>query len=375
MPYPQHLILNQQPLAFGSFTNWIRVLLNYGGVDRKYIPRALFVTLSSLLSSPLRICEQARSSQSVNHQVIKEPPVFIVGHWRSGTTYLHNLMSLNADFSYVSTLQAWAPELFLTNRRLIAPILEWMTPDTRPMDNVKLALDHPQEEEFCLANISPLCFYHGWYFPRSMKSCFERFVLFKDISPEALTTWKKAYMKTLKLAVLNADGRRLLIKNPANTGRIKVLLELFPDAKFIHIYRNPYVVYFSTQRLYSKLLPVVTFQNFDQKDVDENIFTFYRQIMNKFALEKELIPPENLIEISYEDLVAQPIQALSRIYNQFDIAEFDYWKTVFEDYVVNQSSYQRNQYTSQDSQTIQKIYDQWHFTIDQWQYSEPSFVV
>ncbi len=368
----QHLILNQQPLAFGSLTNWLQLVSRHGGVDRNYIPRALFVTLSSALSSPLRIYEQARFKRQIEEQAITDAPIFIIGHWRSGTTYLHHLMSLDTNFSYISTLQAWAPELVLSSRRLIAPILEWMTPNTRPMDNVKLALDYPQEEEFCLANISPFSFYHGWYFPRHMSEYFNQFALFDAVSPDTLNAWKYDYIKVIKIATLRANGQRLLIKNPVNTGRIRILLELFPNAKFIHIYRNPYLVYFSTQRLYQKLLPVVTLQNFDEDVIEQNILSFYQKIMEKFFIEKHLIPPDNLIEIRYEDLENDPIQELHRIYSQLDLAGFEHIQDIFNTYIQSQCSYQRNSYTTQDHEMMQKIYHHWRFTIDKWHYSEPT---
>lgn len=369
----QHLILNQQPLAFGSFTNLMWLLLKNGGVDLKYIPRASFVTLASFLSSPLRLYERARLGQLIDRQRIEVAPVFIIGHWRSGTTYLHNLMSLDANFAYVSTLQAWAPELCFSSKGLVTPILERMTPKTRPMDNVKLSLDYPQEEEFSLANISPCSFYHGWYFPQYMKEYFDKFVIFKNISPAIFETWKQAYMKIMKIANLNAENRRLLIKNPTNTGRVKILLDLFPDAKFIHIYRNPYMVYFSTKSLYNKLLPVITLQDFNEEEVDENILFFYKEMMSKFFSEKDLIPPNNLVEVKYEDLEIKPIQELERIYNQLNLTGFDQLKETFNNYVASQRNYKRNTYKLQDSAVMQNIYHHWKFTIEKWQYCEPTF--
>lgn len=369
----QHLILNQQLLALGSFTNWLRLLRQNGGVDWKYIPRASFVTLSSLLTSPFRLYERARFSHTIEQQSIERAPIFIIGHWRSGTTHLHNLMSLDPNFSYVSSLQAWAPELFLSSQWLSTPILEWMAPSKRPMDNVKIKLNYPQEEEFCLANISPLCFYHGWYFPKKMREYFDKFVLFKDISPEVLNAWKQSYLKTLKIANMRAEGRSLLVKNPTNTGRIKTLLEIFPNAKFIHIYRNPYTVYFSTRRLYQKLLPVIALQDIDEETLEKNIFIFYQKIMEKFFLERHLIPAENLIEIKYEDLDIQPLPELERIYHHLDLPGFEQLRDRFESYIASQHSYQRNSYTIEDDEIIQKISHYWKFTIDTWKYSEPRF--
>ena len=51
-------------------------------------------------------------------------------------------------------------------------------------------------------------------------------------------------------------GKRVLLKSPANTGRIKEILEVYPDACFIHIHRDPYAVYQSNVKLYEKILPL-----------------------------------------------------------------------------------------------------------------------
>jgi len=42
-----------------------------------------------------------------------EPPVFILGVWRSGTTHLHNLLTRDTRFGYANLYQALNPHTFL----------------------------------------------------------------------------------------------------------------------------------------------------------------------------------------------------------------------------------------------------------------------
>ncbi|MFH7027195.1 MAG: sulfotransferase family protein [Heteroscytonema crispum UTEX LB 1556] len=94
---------------------------------------------------------------------------------------------------------------------------------------------------------------------------------------------------------LSANQKRLIVKNPINTARIKILLEMFPDAKFIHIYRNPYSIYASTNTLYKKLVRILGFQTINEAQLEENIIFIYKQMMQNFLVDKNSIPPENLI--------------------------------------------------------------------------------
>src|SRR5262249_52029499 len=71
-------------------------------------------------------------------------PVFILGHWRSGTTYLHNLLSLDPQFGWVSMLEVIAPEAALTSGPFLRPAFGPLLPATRPFDAVALDFDAPQ---------------------------------------------------------------------------------------------------------------------------------------------------------------------------------------------------------------------------------------
>ena len=96
-------------------------------------------------------------------------------------------------------------------------------------------------------------------------------------------------------------GRRLVLKNPANTGRIRALLNLFPDAKFIHIYRNPYDVFLSTVWLQRSVIPRSQVQDISPDTVEAHVLRFYIQLQQKYLAEKDLIPAGSLAEVRFED--------------------------------------------------------------------------
>ena len=103
---------------------------------------------------------------------------------------------------------------------------------------------------------------------------------------------------------ISLKGKQLLLKSPTNTSRIKQLLEIFPDAKIIHIYRNPYSVCLSTRKLYNDIFPLFSLQEpVSPEEAEEVQFQVYEQMYKKYFLEKEYIPEGNLIEIKYEDIV------------------------------------------------------------------------
>src|SRR5690606_26880326 len=81
------------------------------------------------------------------------PPIFIIGHWRSGTTLLHELLVLDERLSSPSTFQCFAPHHFLLTEWFFRGFCRWLLPGQRPMDNMAAGWDRPQEDEFALVNL------------------------------------------------------------------------------------------------------------------------------------------------------------------------------------------------------------------------------
>ncbi|MCH7559178.1 MAG: sulfotransferase, partial [Planctomycetes bacterium] len=104
-----YLDMGMQPLAGTSFVNWVKLLMeNRFRVDWQFIPKALYVTLMVTAMTPIRIYEKIKFDKKLENIKIT-PPLFIVGHFRGGTTFLHYLMVQDKDLAFVSTMEANAP--------------------------------------------------------------------------------------------------------------------------------------------------------------------------------------------------------------------------------------------------------------------------
>ncbi len=360
------LVAIKHPLAYTSFMNLIKLLISNGGIDRKYILKTIFILFLSLITTPLRIYEKLKFGKKLESINIQEPPIFILGHWRSGTTYLHQLMTQDPNFGYVSMFQAMAPEIFLVGQKFLKGEINKFIPKKRRMDNVNVSFDSPEEEEWALANKRPYTSYLTNVFPKELR------VVEAD-SEEIKNEWKNAYMSILKKSSFYFDEKKLVIKNPLNTTRVKLLLEMFPDAKFIHIYRNPYMVYASRRHSLNTLSTDFALQSvkLDEETQDLYLFGCYQSVMQKFFSEKHLIKPENFIEIKYEDFVGNEIVELQKIYEQFHLPNFEQAQEVFQKYLDSHVNYKTNKH-SLDEATLSKVYNALKFTIDQWQYSPPN---
>ncbi len=362
------LKVKKEPLAGDNFSNLLKLLAqNRFRVDSRYIPRILYSLLLSSMISPFRISERIKFDKLINSIEIKNSPVFLLGHWRSGTTYLHNLFTVDKRFGFFSTFHAYLPGAFLGYEKLMKPIVVSSIPDKRPMDDVKMDADFPQEDEYALGAFSPYSYYHGWCFPNNM-DFYNRFVCFNDVSREYIEDWKKVYLYLFKKVTLNCEGKPLVVKNPSNTGRIRLLLEMFPDAKFVHIHRNPYHVFLSMMRFMRIVIPLYCVQNPPSIDIVENsMMNLYEEIYKNYFLEKKLVPNGNFVEVKYEDFIDNPVNELKNIYDSLDIDGFKDSDRAFKAYVLSQSKVKLNSYNLYD-ELKDKIFSRWNFVFKNFGY-------
>ncbi len=76
------------PFALASLGNWLHIKRVFGGVEPAFKKRERFITLVSALITPLRWYERIRYGHLLAQTTITQPIIFILGHWRSGTTRL-----------------------------------------------------------------------------------------------------------------------------------------------------------------------------------------------------------------------------------------------------------------------------------------------
>ncbi|GIV33071.1 MAG: sulfotransferase family protein [Chitinophagales bacterium] len=345
--------------AFGSsLQSWLKLLWRYRSeIALPFLPKIMYITLIILLSTPVRLYEQLRYNKKIWRYHLRAP-VFILGYPRSGTTYLHYLLSADCRFGYCAVLESFMPWIFLSSEKLLKKIMSQSLPVIHPMDNLKLHATSPSEEEMALFCMGEESMITGYVFPKKIYSCFKKYVLFQNKTREILATWKSNLAFFMQKLCYKNEGRPLLMKNSFHIGRVRELLEMFPDAKFIHIYRNPYAVYAANVQLYEKMLPVLSFHEADVRIIEDFILRSYSDIFRKYNEDKKSIPPKNLIEFSYEEFTDNPLQTLERIYNQLNLGDFDRLLPVFEKALAESAGYHFNSYTP-DPELKDKVYAAW----------------
>ncbi len=347
------------------FGDWLQLQRQPGNtIAPHYRSRARFMTAMSLFNSVAAKVEQRIYGEEVAATQI-HPPIFILGHWRSGTTLLHNLLACDPQLAAPTLLQTLYPHTFLTFERQLR-LLGLFVPRTRLIDDMQFGFDEPQEDEFALCNATLLSPYLSWLFPHSQEN-FDRFLTLTDMTPQEYARWSQALMDFLRKVTLRTK-RRLVLKSPTHTARIRILLELFPEAQFIHIRRDPYAVFQSTKHLYQTMLRTTTLQQVSDLDLDELILRRYEIVYERFVAERPLIAAANYTELSFEELITSPLHAVEQIYVELGLESFQKARPHLLRYLATIDGYQKNQFPPLPIALHDEISRRWHPSFDEWGY-------
>ncbi len=161
---------NALPVWYGiDSSQWIRLLALRPPVQPSRWGRVAGISVASLVNSALQTLERAVYGRRVARVVIAKPPVFILGHWRSGTTLLHNLLALDPQFVAPTHFQVSFPGHFLLTEEWLARLLKNAIPSRRPMDEMALAWNVPGEDEIALLLTTLASPYLRTRFPRETR--------------------------------------------------------------------------------------------------------------------------------------------------------------------------------------------------------------
>jgi hypothetical protein len=351
--------------------DWLRLLAENGfAVHPDYWPRALMISLFSLGTSVNAWWEEKRYGAAIAGTEIVEPPVFILGHWRSGTTLLHNLLAGDHDrFAVPNGFQASNLHDFITTEKRFTRMWGWAVPQTRPMDGMPLGLASPQEDQFALCLLTFSSYYLSFAFPDREQE-YARYLTFRGVAQEEIDRWKAALLGFLKKLTLLTD-KRLVLKSPTHTGRIRFLLECLPDARFIHIHRNPYVVFQSSRHLFKSLPPYTTLQRpQDGSKLDDRILERYRTMYEAFFEQRSLIPPGHFHEIAFEDLERDPAGQLEILYKRLGLPGFKQFRPKLVRHLESISGYRKNRFPQLTASEGEQVAATWGRSFDEWGYQK-----
>lgn len=317
--------------------------------------------------------QERKYREQLADKYLENDPLFILGHWRSGTTFVHNIFAQDKHFGYTTTYQTVFPHFVMALQGFFKPCMKFVMPDHRPTDNMEIAPDLPQEEEFALANMTPYHYYNFWFFPNKMQEFCDRFLTFRNITDEEKKEFGIAFEKLVKISLWNTGGTQYLSKNPPHTGRIKALSELFPRARYIYIMRNPYTVFESTRSFFINTIKPLQLNTITYEEMEQNILRNYMELYHAYKEQKQCLPEgENgidavLYEVRFEEIEQNALAITEDIYRKLNIPGWEEAKPAIEQYILGKKGYKKNQYTY-DPRTIQLVNEHWGEVLEEWGY-------
>ena len=328
-------------------------------------------TISSFFYGMIELVFYARE---IENTVINDAPIFVLGHYRNGTTLLQKLLCSDSNFGSIKYQDVFFPiSAFIfpgITRRIQQLMISVFGIKNIFFNNMTLRLNDPGEEDlYMISGSSRYSTAWGFVFPRAIMKYFNKWTIFDNNKEKE--KWKRAYSYYMKRITLKNDHRPLVLKSPPNIARIKVLLELFPNARFVFISRNPYHVFYSMQNLWTNVIEkYFTLQKISVHERHDIILSLYSTLMSQYIEDRGLIPEGQHIEIRFEDLEQDPIGEIEKIYSSLDIPGFDLSIESIKGRLELEKGYSKNSY-NYDEKTLDIISEKWGDFIHEWNYQRP----
>lgn len=354
-----------------EFSQWLEVLkAGEWNIDRDYAHRLASITGLSLATSALGQLDDLRFGRQIAQMEIKPTPLFIIGHWRSGTTHLHDLLGRDPNHTFTDVYQVIFPTAFLSTRSVGTKLLANALPKKRSYDNMRMGWGEPAEDEIALLKLHGMSFYGALMFPDAAAK-YEKYIDFIEATEAERTRWKMTFEWFLKKVMIASGGKRVIVKSCPHSARIRMILDLFPDAKFIHIHRHPYNVFASMMHMRGK----VDWENFLQRPDEgfiqgrgEHTAAIGNRLFTRLIEDRAYIPPENLIEIGYDDFTdGKQLQYLEQIYAQFNLPDWERYRATLTPYLDSLKGYRTNKLNI-DQELMDFVWDRWRIVFDTYGY-------
>ncbi|MEM8736584.1 MAG: sulfotransferase [Planctomycetota bacterium] len=282
--------------------------------------------------------------RQIRETQIEQPPIFIIGHWRSGTTLLHELLVTNPAFASPSTYQCFAPSHFLMSQPWMTRFGKFLLPKQRPMDNMAAGWRLPQEDEFALMNLGLKSPYLRIAFPKSERDVLKWLDL-RSVPESECRLWMQGFLEFLRVLTFHNSGKRLVLKSPTHTGRLGVLAEMFPDAKFIHLTREPTTMFSSTLRLWDSLEQVQALGVSDSTEQLERYVAECNQVMYQgFVRDRSSLDNAQIVDVRYQELAENPRGVVERLYEELQLGDFQDCEAALDARLENHRDYKPNRH-------------------------------
>jgi len=268
--------------------------------------------LVGLLATRLRVNDLFTRYPEIAKEKIQAPLV-IAGLQRTGTTMLHRLLAADPDNRALLSWEAISPapdpkqktgerDARIKQAEIAEKGLKYLAPEFFAIHPVEA--EAPEEDvllmEFALMSQVPEAMmripsYSAWLKTQNAKPVYQ-------------------YLKKLlQLLQWQRAGKRWVLKTPAHLEHLDSLLKVFPDAKIIQTHRDPTRTTASFASMMTHGYGIFS----DQIDAQEIAAHWHgnNARMMARALKVRAQKPESFMDVSYYDLIKDPMPQVERIYN------------------------------------------------------------
>jgi hypothetical protein len=327
-----------------GFTRLIRLVRrNSISFHPKYIFRFLFLLQSSVWTELFSRIELKRYGKKISSIPVPEDPIFIIGHWRTGTTLLHQMMSLDPNLAAPTLFQVAEPQCFICSYGYYLPLFSALIDQRRPMDNVRLGMNEPQEDEYAIYRITDFSPIEQLVFPKDKRYFILDNPSFLPLNEIEKKEWEEQLCNYFrKLYFFNR--KTIVSKNPFNSFRIKELCVLFPKARFIHIVRHPFEVVPSTVNMWRIVLKQNRLTRNGSYPGIEEVAKGFEKLLTTIKTDYSVIPQDNFFEMKFEDFEADPVAEIKKIYTRFHMPINDVFSLKIQSFIDSMNSYRKNEF-------------------------------
>lgn len=343
----------------------IKMVIKNGGISLKCTPLFITYTIRYFLLEPFRILEILVYHKKIRNLKLIQDPIFIIGHWRSGTSHLQNLLCKDQNhtsttiFNFIFSDAYYLTELWLKKPlNIICKLFKVKYAFQRlPMNfDIQGELD----PALC-ANCSDHSYTWGHLFPKNYEYWLDKYIVIQN--KQCALDWINDYDFLIRKLSFRNKNKRIIVKSPGDTGRFELLLKKYPNAKFIYIHRNPIDVFHSTKNLWSIIQKQNSFQKISEATIEEYIIQTYKKVLLKYIETRTIIPQSQLAEITFNEIQNNPIKVIREIYEKFNLGSLP--QKELDSFVQSNKCYKVNQY-SKASKIEERLLKEWDFSFSEW---------
>ena len=329
--------------------------MRLGGISVRKLPLFLLYVLRFVLCEPLRLVELLLFERRIQKQVLIEDPIFILGHWRSGTSHLQQVLSEDPKHVSLNLYEMLGPDHFLWTEPWLLPFFNRLI----KLFGIRYAFQRRALDlRLCGELDTALCslgstqgYTWGHLFPKKYRTWMDARLF--DVTR---TSDLSDYDYLIRKVSYKSGNKRVVVKSPGDSARISSLLKMYPNAKFVTISRASYATYGSTLYLWSAIQRENSLHELSPEEISSHVIWTFPKLMEAYEKMKLEIPIGNLSEITFDDFHAHPDDTMRKLYGQLSLGLYP--EAVLKPYFDGNNAHRPETYAT-DKHLLQQLKNAW----------------